>query len=87
MLGHRGGVAALFREAVSPYIFVIHCVAHRLNLASTKVWEKIEACRRIEARCKDLYNFVNKSTSRRQLLEEIQRDLDAPTLRCVVVTL
>lgn len=52
MLGRKSGLAQRFKTYVNGPLYVIHCMAHRLHLASRKIFEEIEL--------KNFENLVNK---------------------------
>ena len=83
MTGHRNGLIALLQKE-QPSVIVVHCFAHRLELAfkdapkSNSLHEKVAATLLM-----GLYYFYHKSTVNRSMLERcsnsLQRKVCIPT--------
>lgn len=81
MTGNKTGVATRMKEE-NPHCVSIHCMAHRLNLASSQASKEIPYFKEVEKLLSDLYRFFggSKSGNRKCELEEIQKILDDPLL-------
>ena len=82
MVGKENGVAALVKSE-SPHCISIHCLAHRLNLASSQASKDIEYLKEVEKVLADLFKYFggSKSGNRKCQLEEFQKILDDPQLK------
>ena len=77
MTGVRNGVVARL-HADNPHIVGIHCVAHRLALATIKATDSSPEIRMYEKVIKDLYNYFAHSSTRRVELHLWQSIYDGP---------
>ncbi|CAB4479250.1 unnamed protein product [Rhizophagus irregularis] len=80
MLGRNNGVAAKLANK-NPYLFVSHCIAHRLALACNSAQKRVTFCKYIENLIKETYNFFSNSEKRVETLRNFQTILDHPTLK------
>ena len=81
MTGTSNGVGArLIRDVPLPHLVQIHCVAHRLALASTDATDKLPDIIQYEKVIKDLYNYLAHSTVRREELQFYQNLCDDPAI-------
>lgn len=80
MTGSKTGVATRFKEK-SPHLISIHCMAHRLNLCTSKASNGIPYLREFEAIFTELYRYFDKSSNREAELKEIQKILDGSELK------
>ena len=82
MVGKDNGVAAHVKRE-SPHCISVHCMAHRLNLATSQASNNIEYLKSVEKTLSDLYYYFggSKSGNRKCELEEIQTILDDPKLK------
>ena len=79
MTGCQSGVAMRLRVDV-PHMIDIHCVAHRLALATTKATESTLEVKQFETVIKDVYNYFGHSTTRRVELQLWQSVYDDPVI-------
>ena len=79
MTGCQSGVAMRLRVDV-PHMIDIHCVAHRLALATTKATESTLEVKQFETVIKDVYNYFAHSTTRRVELQLWQSVYDDPVI-------
>lgn len=80
MLGRNNGVAAKLANK-NPYLFVSHCIAHRLALACNSAQKQVVFCKYIETLIKEAYNFFSNSEKRVETLRNFQLILDHPILK------
>ena len=79
MVGRRNGVSTRLKENV-PHLISIHCVAHRLALASVTAAECVPYISLYSSILKDIYNYLAHSSNRRAELEFWQSVYDDCTL-------
>ena len=60
MLGRNNGVAAKLANK-NPYLFVSHCIAHRLALACNSAQKRVTFCKYIENLIKETYPLNGKT--------------------------
>lgn len=70
--GIHNGVAARFRDAFNLAILFIHCRAHALQLAIISAADSIPDVFKSLSTLKSLVNFINRSSVRLTLFEDIQ---------------
>lgn len=82
MVGKTHSVSALLKKK-SPHCINIHCMAHRLSLASSQASRNIPFMKEVEATLTELYKYFGRSKSgnRKCELEEIQKILEDPVLK------
>jgi hypothetical protein len=80
MTGRENGVAALLKR-VNPYLLSIHCVAHRLSLASSQAASGITTIAQYRKTLSALYGHFSHSTVKNYELREIQKVLDEPEIK------
>ncbi|GES83200.1 zinc finger protein 862-like [Rhizophagus clarus] len=80
MLGRNNGVATKLANK-NPYLFVSHCIAHRLALACNSAQKQVAFCKYIETLIKETYHFFSNSEKRVETLRNFQSILDHPTLK------
>ena len=80
MLGKRNGVAAKIAER-NPYLFTMHCIAHRLALACNSAEKQVPFCKYVEDIMKSIYSFFSSSSKRQEILRQYQSILDHPILK------
>ena len=69
MVGKTNGVAAKLKASL-PHLISIHCIAHRLSLASLSAADRVPAiCTYYSYTLKDIYNYLAHSSNRRAELE------------------
>ena len=82
MVGKDKGVAALVKKA-SPHCLDLHCMAHRLNLASSQASDNIPYLKTFEKTLSGLFYYFggSKSGNRKCGLEAVQKILNDPQLK------
>ncbi|XP_006824225.1 zinc finger protein 862-like [Saccoglossus kowalevskii] len=80
MVGKRTGVATRLKER-NPILINVHCVAHRLALASSQAMDKIKYLHRISTTLQQLYYFYQNSSVRMSGLKEIESVLNEPQIK------
>lgn len=84
MLGERNGVAVKFKEC-NKSIISIHCVAHRLALASGQAADSISYLIKFQEILNKVYKYFQHSAKRTHALKEMQRVLDRAEKKFVQV--
>ena len=79
MTGCENGVAVKLQQDAK-HLIAIHCVAHRLALASASATDAVPAVGRYEQVIRDIYNYLSHSTNRRADLEFWQSVCEDPVL-------
>ena len=79
MTGCENGVAVKLKQDAK-HLIAIHCVAHRLALASASATDAVPAVGRYEQVIRDIYNYLFHSTNRRADLEFWQSVCEDPVL-------
>lgn len=85
MTGCNNGVGVKLKES-NPYLFSIHCIAHRLQLASIDAVNEDRSFEHFECTLRLLNSYFGKSTSRMHALEEMQRLCGDPLLKPVRIS-
>ena len=82
MVGKLHSVSALTRKE-NPHCVNVHCMAHRLNLATSQASKHIPYMKEVEKTLSDLYFYFGGSNSgnRKFELEQIQTILKDPLLK------
>ena len=80
MVGCRGGVATLLKAHV-PHLVSIHCVAHRLALATSHAAESVPYIKKYSKALQTIYAFYHRSSVRVSALHELQSILGDPCLQ------
>ena len=80
MTGKENGVAALLKR-VNPYLISIHCVAHRLALASSQAASEVSTIVKYRQTLSALYGHFSHSSVKSHELREIQQVLDDPEIK------
>ncbi|CAG8579130.1 15652_t:CDS:1 [Funneliformis caledonium] len=75
MLGKNNDVATKLTNK-NPYLFVSHCITHRLALACNSAQKKMVFCKYIETLIKETYNFFSNAKKRVDTLRQFQSVLD-----------
>lgn len=68
MVGRITGVATRLKQDI-PHLISIHCIAHRLALASVSAADNVPCICSYSSTLKDIYNYLAHSTNRRAELE------------------
>ena len=82
MTGRHGGVATLLKS-VNSYILSVHCICHRLALASGQVSNDIKYLRRMKEYLLALWKYFHYSPVRSAHLKSIQEVMVSPELKIV----
>jgi hypothetical protein len=61
--GHKAGVTRLLQDTIAPFVVGHHCIAHRVQLAASKLTH-LRMVERVETLCAGLYTYFNKSPKR-----------------------
>ena len=82
MVGRKNGVSALMKKA-NPHCVSVHCMAHRLNLATSQASKDLPFLKEVEKMLGDLYRHFggSKSGNRKCELEHIQKVLGDPIIK------
>ena len=81
MTGCKNGVATHMKNK-NPVLITIHCLANRLNLASSQAADKIPYLKDVFQKIMtDLYYYFSKSTARTSSLIVMQNILDEPQMK------
>ena len=72
MMGKTGGLAAKLRDKHCPTLLNIHCVCHRLALASTYSVADIAQVGRVETNLRQLWKFLDNSPKRLSVYTKVQ---------------
>ena len=80
MMGENNGVAARIAKN-NPYLFITHCIAHRLSLASENAYRQVDFCKKAEQIMKRCYKFFSKSSKRIDTLHGYQEFLNKPEIK------
>ena len=80
MVGRRSGVATRLKET-NPSLINVHCICHRLALASKDAFSEIPYLKKYEEILTSLFKFYHNSSVRAAGLREIQRVCKDPQLK------
>jgi hypothetical protein len=80
MLGKLTGVASRIKER-NGWLFITHCIAHRLALACNSAEKQVNFCKHVEYTMKSIYNFFSNSSKRIDILHKYQEILEHPILK------
>ena len=80
MTGSRTGVATQFRRE-NPKLISVHCIAHRLALATKDAFKDVPYLSTYEDILSTLFYFYHNSGVRSSGLKEIQQILESPVLK------
>ena len=80
MMGENNGVATRIAKN-NPYLFITHCIAHRLSLASENAYRQVDFCKKAEQIMKRCYKFFSKSSKRIDILYGYQEFLNKPEIK------
>ena len=80
MLGKNNGIVTKLTNK-NPYLFVSHCIVHRLALVCNSVQKQVAFCKYIETLIKETYNFFSNSEKRVDTLRQFQSVLNHPILK------
>ena len=82
MVGSRSGVATRLRE-LNPGILNVHCIAHRLSLATTQAGNQIPYLKKVKDWLAALWKHFHYSSVRAASLVEVQRVMQLDELKVV----
>ena len=82
MTGCRGGVATLLRSLNNKMISV-HCICHRLALASGQASNKVKYLKQMKENLLALWKYFHFSTVRAANLKTVQAIMESPELKIV----
>jgi hypothetical protein len=82
MVGSRMSLLQLLKDR-NPFITNVHCINHRLALASRSLIEQIPYLVEYFQIVSDIHNFFSKSSKRCSMLKEFQSTFDEDELRMV----
>ncbi|CAG8721475.1 6749_t:CDS:2, partial [Cetraspora pellucida] len=80
MMGKNNGVATQFSKN-NLYLFVTHCIVHRLSLACEKAQKQVDFCNHADLILEKTYLFFHKSPKRYDILYSYQELLNSPKLK------
>ena len=83
MTGHQGGVATLLCSKCSPHFISIHCVCHRLALASGQASNNVPYLKQMKDHLIALWKYFHFSPVRSANLKSIQDVMNSPELKPV----
>ena len=82
MTSKKQGVTGKFLN-LNPKLINVHCIAHRLALATSEAAENVLYLKEFQEMLTSLYYYFKKKPAvRNEKLREIQEVLNEPTLRC-----
>lgn len=81
MVGCRTGVTTQLK-AKNPYILSIHCIAHRLALASGQAADAVPYVKQYQLYVNSIYRYFHYSTKHAAKLKEIQSVLNENFIKC-----
>ncbi|MCO5551013.1 hypothetical protein L7F22_004508 [Adiantum nelumboides] len=79
MVGHRGGLIARMRADV-PHLLLVHCLAHRENLAASQAVDSFPKLTHLDKLCRSVYTWLHALGKRMDDLKLIEGALDLPEL-------
>ena len=80
MTGRENGFVAYMRKD-NPYLIDIHCIAHRLALASSQAANNIPYLQKYKWFVISIYSYFSHSASRQTRLKELEQVLQDPVLK------
>lgn len=82
MVGRHNSVSSKIKK-LNPFCINIHCMAHRLNLATSQASRNITFMKTVESTLSDLFKYFggSKSGNRKCALEQVQKVLNDPILK------
>ena len=81
MTGKDNGVAAILKRTHCPHMISVHCVAHRLALATSQAAASVNVVKRYEKELGAIYSYFKHSASRTNKLAEMQKIFDDPHIQ------
>jgi hypothetical protein len=83
MSGRTNGVQAKLKKELLSKASYIHCRSHLLNLAAANVAREVKALQVLFSSFNSLWKFFHNSPKRHNVLKEVQRILNDPSLELV----
>lgn len=80
MTGKKNGVIALFKSK-NDKIIQVHCLAHRLNLATSQAADKVKAMKEFQELLTSIFYFFKHSSVNCEKVKDVQKLLDEPQLK------
>ena len=80
MVGKQNGVGARLRK-LNPYMLSMHCVAHKLALASEAAASSVPYCKQHRSILKGIYNYFHTSPTHYSVLRDIMDLLNDPEVQ------
>lgn len=77
MVGKNNGVGAQLKE-LNPFMLSMHCVAHKLALASEHAASTVPYCRKHHSTLRGLYNYFHTSSNHYSVLKSMMEVLHDP---------
>lgn len=79
MVGRHNGVGAILKR-LNPFMLSMHCVAHKLALASENAASAVSYCQQHNSVLRGLYNFFHTSPNHYSVLKSMMEILDDPVI-------
>ena len=80
MVGKQNGVGARLRK-LNPYMLSMHCVAHKLALASEAAASSVPYCKQHRSILKGIYNYFHTSPTHYSVLRDMMDLLNDPEVQ------
>ncbi|XP_077867306.1 zinc finger protein 862-like [Saccoglossus kowalevskii] len=71
MVGKHAGVTTMLKTNINPYMISVHCIAHRLALASAQAAHKVKRIDKFEIRMNQIFNYFHYSTKHMSKIKQI----------------
>ena len=81
MTGKDNGVAAILKRTHCPHMISVHCIAHRVALATSQAAASVNVVKRYEKELGAIYSYFKHSASRTNKLAEMQKIFDDPHIQ------
>lgn len=82
LTGRKNGVATKLKENLNPHMISIHCMAHRLNLVTSKAAENVPYIKNeFQEAMTNLFYYLHKSAVRTANLANVQKVFDLPEMK------
>ncbi|XP_077864064.1 zinc finger protein 862-like [Saccoglossus kowalevskii] len=70
-VGKHAGVTTKLKTNINPYMISVHCIAHRLALASAQAAHKVKRIDKFEIRMNQIFNYFDYSTKHMSKIKQI----------------
>ena len=77
MVGRHNGVGAMLKK-LNPFMLSMHCVAHKLALASASAASSVPYCSKHNSTLRGLYNYFHTSPNNYSVLKEMMEIFNEP---------